>query len=104
MKLSLDWKPKQTRAVIAKMYDVTNFHSMDDRSAVLGAENYQLTASERRNYHIVDSICHCNQRSIYHILLCCNSVEEKKGLLEKIFIEKKRQIKTRYFESRDACA
>lgn len=45
LKLSLDWKPKRTRELVEKMYDITNLHFMDYRSALHDTGNYDLTSN-----------------------------------------------------------
>ena len=80
-KLSVDWKPKHTADLIDKIYDITQLHFMDYRSAMHDSGNYRL-AKPYQNYKVSDAVW------------CCKSEEEKQKLFENLLMDRKKTTKS----------
>ena len=80
-KLSVDWKPKHTADLIDKIYDITQLHFMDYRSAMHDSGNYRL-AKPYQNYKVSDAVWRCK------------SEEEKQKLFENLLMDRKKTTKS----------
>ena len=87
-KLSVDWKPKRAADLVEKIYDITELHFMDYRSAMHDSGNYRLT-KPYQNYKVSDAVWRCKTE------------EEKRKLFEGLLTDRKKPVKSSQILSSD---
>ena len=79
-KLSVDWIPKRAAELVEKIYDVTQLHFMDYRSAMHDTGKYRL-AKPYQNYKVADAVWRCK-------------TEEKQKLFDSMLMDCKKSVKS----------
>ena len=88
LKISVDWRSKDTEELILKLFSVSELHFMDYRSALHDSGNYELVPEEK-SYRVPDKVWRCK------------SEEEKKDIFAKFLSDSRRKQKAKYVTSKD---
>lgn len=88
LNIAVEWKPKDTRELIKKIYSVSELYFMDYRSALHDSGNYKLVKDEIP-YHVSDALWRCK------------SATEKTELFQSFLKDSKKRQEEKFITSRD---